>query len=186
MSHEGQSDHELVRMLRSGDAAAAGVLAERYRQPLVRFARSLLNYDSLAEEIAQEALSRLCVEHLPEGHLRPWLYKVTRNLCLDVLRRRNISPTHGGQMPDGFDASRDTAGPATRAAEAERAERIRRVLADMPEEYRMVVLLKHTEGLSREEIAEVLEISDAAVKGRLVRGMEYLREQLGNLTERGR
>lgn len=176
------SDLDLIGRLRAGDAAAGGLLADRYRAALIRFARSMLTSDVAAEDIAQETLVRLTREELPDGEPRPWLYRIARNLCLDMLRHRNASPTYGGQMPTGFDAAHATAGPATRASSSERSELIRRALDAMPEEYRSVLLLKHFESLSREEIATVLEISEASVKGRLVRGSEMLREELRKLT----
>lgn len=182
MEQGGSDDAELLARLRGGDASALGPIAERYRAGLARFARSMLASESAAEDVAQEALARLRYPRLPEGALRPWLFRIARNLCLDLLRHRKVSPTFGGQMPTAFDAARDTAGPATRVAAAERSELIRRILNEMPEEYRAVLLLKHLDGLSREEIAVVLEISDATVKGRLVRGSEYLRAELRKIT----
>jgi RNA polymerase sigma-70 factor (ECF subfamily) len=179
-------DTTRLESLRQGDLAAAAALAESYRPGLVRFARSMLGNDAAAEDAAQEALARLNgVAQLPEGQLRPWLYRVTRNLCLDILRRRKASPTWAGQMPTACEPARSTAGPATRVAAAERDELIRRILDSMPEEYRSVLLLKHFEELSRQEIAAVLEISETAVKGRLVRASEYLREELRKLTGSG-
>ena len=175
-------DAELVAQARNGDAAAIGQIATRYRPTLVRFARSLVASDALADDIAQEVFARLGAGALPKGALRPWLYRIARNLCLDHLRHRRASPTNVGPPPTGFDAPDSTAGPATRAVGNERSELIRRALSTMPDEYREVLLLRHFEGLSREEIAAVLELSDAAVKGRLVRAAAYLREQIQDLT----
>lgn len=182
MPHLPPSDLELVDRLRSGDAAAAGLLTERHRPALIRYARSLLSHEAQAEEVVQEALARLTLENLPEGPPRPWFYRVTRNLCLDILRRRQISPTYGGGMATGFDPARNTAGPATRAARAERDELIRQILEGMPEDYRSVLMLKHFEDLSRTEIAQVLGLSEQTVKGRLVRASEYLRDELRRIT----
>ena len=175
-------DQSLIARLRGGDTAAIAELSTRYRPALMRYARSMMGNDALAEEAVQETLSRLSGPNLPEGHPRPWLYKIARNLCLDALRRQAASPTHAARLNTGFDAPRETAGPATRAAGIERRESIRQILEVMPEEYRSVLTLRHIEELSREEIAEVLGVSEATVKGRLVRGSEYLREQLKNLT----
>lgn len=182
MDQAGSDDLELIRRLRDGDAAAANTLAERYRTALIRFARSMVANDAVAEDVVQEALSRLSRENLPDGQPRPWLYRIVRNLCLDLLRRRKVSPTYCGRMATGFDPTRSTAGPLTRVAAAERSEAIRRILDELPEDYRAVLILKHFENLSREEIAAVLDISAATVKGRLVRGAELLRERLRGIT----
>jgi RNA polymerase sigma-70 factor (ECF subfamily) len=173
------TDSELVRRLNDGDAAALATLAERYRAALTRFAFSMLGDEGRAE-VAQEAVARLAAERRPEGPPRAWLYKVTRNLALDLLRSQQISPT-GRRLPSHREPPADTAGPATRVADAERRALVRRILDEMPEEYATVLRLKHEEGLSRAEIAEVLEISEIAVKGRLVRAAEYLRQELRRL-----
>lgn len=175
-------DLTLLARLRNGDPAAAAEIANRYRPALLRYTHSLMGNEARAEEITQETLSRLSGPVLPEGSPRPWLYKIARNLCLDALRRQKASPTHAARIQTGFEAARETAGPATRAANNERGELIRKILDAMPEEYRSVLTLRHIEDLSREEIAEVLGVSDAAVKGRLARGSEYLREQLRLIT----
>lgn len=167
-----------MQRLRGGDQEAAAWLVQRYRPALVRFAGAMLRNEGQAEEAAQEALARLNGSELPTGHPRPWLYRVTRNLCLDILRRRQASPTYAGRLPTGYEPPRKTAGPATRIDRQERNERIRQILDDMPQEYREVLILKHFDGLTREEIAEVLDVSPATIKGRLVRGTQYLREQL--------
>ena len=182
MSLAAEDDLALVARIRSGDPTAIAELALRYRTSLERFARSMLADDHAAEDVAQETLARLKQQLLPVGPPRPWLYRIARNLCLDRLRHNKASPTFGGRLRTGFDAPKNSAGPATRLGKAERDARVHSVLDQMPPEYRDVLLLKHFDDLSREEIAAVLDISEAAVKGRLVRGAEYLRDQLRGLS----
>lgn len=169
----------LVTGFRNGKDEAAARLMERYWAPISRFCFSYLNDAALAEDVTQETFTKLSTtEDPPCGDLKPWLYKVARNRCLDILRRHERSPTFNRPMRTGFDVARKSAGPGTRVANTERQERLREIVAGMPEEYRSVLMLKHTEGLSRSEMAEVLGVSEATVKGRLVRASEYLREAL--------
>ncbi len=152
-------------------------LAAGYRAALVRFARSMIHEDHRAEDLAQEALAALSSQP-PEGSVRAWLFRLVRNRAIDHLRRRAASPTAGPGLRTGFDAPTATAGPATRAARREREQIVQEALAGLPDEYRTALWLKHVDGLSREEIATLLEVSEATVKGRLARGAEILREEL--------
>lgn len=178
------TDDELMQRIRLGERDALAELTARYWDSIRRFCASYLEDEALAEDVAQETFARLASggEELPTGAVKPWLYKVARNRCLDVLRRHQRSPTHNRPIKSSFDAARDTAGPQTRAVREERAELLRRIIADMPEEYRSVLMLKHFENLTREEMAEALGLTDAAVKGRLVRASEYLRQELAKHT----
>ncbi|MCB9855040.1 MAG: sigma-70 family RNA polymerase sigma factor [Phycisphaerales bacterium] len=175
----GQSDAELLEAIRAGRHDAYQQLSDRYWAAIHRFAASYLHDDARAEDVTQETFAKLTdADTLPDGDIKPWLYKVARNKCLDILRRWQRSPTHNRNMKTGFDVARQTAGPQTRMARDERRELIRQIIADMPEEYRSVLTLKHFEGMSRSEMAVVLEITEIAVKGRLVRASDYLRDQL--------
>lgn len=177
------SDEQLVAQLRAGRSAAADELVRRYRPAIVRFCESYLADHAGAEDVAQDTFATLTdASKLPEGAIKPWLYKVARNRCLDILRRHQRSPTRDHKIRTGFDAPHRTSGPRTKAARTERQELIRSIISNMPEDYRSVLMLKFYEGLSREEMAAALGVSEATVKGRLVRASEYLEEQLRKIS----
>jgi RNA polymerase sigma-70 factor, ECF subfamily len=184
MEHSGETDEMVMASIAKGDADALTELTRRYWEAIRRFCASYMEDDALAEDVAQETFAKLSgAEEYPTGMVKPWLYKVARNRCLDILRRHQRSPTHNRPIKTGFDAARDTSGPQTRAIREERAELIRQIIAAMPEEYKSVLVLKHYESLSREEMAEALGVTDAAVKGRLVRASEHLRQELQKHTK---
>lgn len=180
------TDDLLLAALRTGDRNAADAVTRRYWPAIHRFAASYLRDESLAEDVAQDTFARLTqIDLLPEGPLRPWLYKVARNRCLDILRKYQRSPTRHGRIRTGFDAAQQTAGPRTRAVREERRELIRQIIDNMPDEYRDVLMLKYFHQMSRAEIAAALETTEAAVKGRLARGSDYLQDELRKLTHPG-
>ncbi len=177
------TDEQLVDALRTGDQTAATALIERYWPAIHRYASGYLNDENLAEDVAQETFARLSDgAELPTGAFKPWIYRVARNRCLDILRRYQRSPTHHVRIRTGFDAGGASAGPRTRAANEERRHLIRQIIETMPDEYRDVLMLKFFEGFSRSEMAESLGVSEATIKGRLVRASTYLQEELRKLT----
>ncbi|MCA9244653.1 MAG: sigma-70 family RNA polymerase sigma factor [Phycisphaerales bacterium] len=176
-------DDTLMQRLRDGNVGAAAALTRRYWDAIWRFAANYLGDESLAEDVTQDTFAKLLnPELLPEGAVRPWLYKVARNRCLDIIRRHGRSPTHNRNIRTGFDAQTQTAGPQTRMNRDERQALIRQIIDQMPDDHRSVLMLKYFEGLSREEIAGALELTDAAVKGRLARASEALRSELARIT----
>ncbi len=178
------SDDELTAGLRAGDREAAAEVSRRYWEPINRYCGRYLGDTQLGEDVAQETFAKLLEGNaLPEGALKPWLYKLARNRCLDILRRHQRSPTHHNRGQTGFDAGLSSAGPRTKAHRADRQRLLHNIILQMPEEYRAVLMLKFFEGLSRSEMAEALSVTEIAVKGRLVRATQALYEEMRKITE---
>lgn len=178
------TDEELVAQLQTANRpAAVEELTRRYWSAIVRFCGAYLGDDALGEDVAQETFAKLLEnDEPPTGAIKPWLYRVARNHCLDIHRRHQRSPTFNRPIRTGVDAGGGSSGPGTKAARNERQELIRQIIEQMPDDYRAVMILKYYENLSREEMAAALGVSEQAVKGRLVRASEYLHEQLQKLT----
>lgn len=181
---------------REGLVAAAQA---QYAQELRAFCRRMVYDAALAEEIVQETFLRLHRESV-DGHLslpgggaeaagtsavRGWLYRVARNRCIDELRRmgREVrlsvirTATRGGAMIDPLTT------PAGKAIKAERAECVQRALDALGDDLRSVVILRVYQGLSREEIAEIVGLGVAGVKARLMRAFRQLRRELAGLAD---
>jgi len=127
-----------------------------------------------AEEIAQEVFFRLhqnlrSIESF--SHLVNWLRKVTWRLCIDQVRRR---PPHKGVSLDEI-AEPAAIDPET---DASFSERIRLLVAGLPENVRIVVILRYQEDMNPAEIAQVLDIPLNTVKSRLHRAISILRTKL--------
>lgn len=177
------SDQAVIAGLREGRAELADALIQRHWEAIHRFCKRYLSDAHHAEDVTQATFARLVDgTDLPTGAVKPWLYKIARNRCLDILRRQHRSPTHNRPIRTGFDRAGGGSGPATKAARNERQDLIRQFIDEMPEDYRSVLILKYFEGLSRAEMAEALGVSEAAVKGRLVRASEKLQDELKMIT----
>lgn len=171
----------LLARARSGEASAAAELDDALRPRLVRFCAAYLRAPDEAEDAAQEALARLFAarDGAAPAEPRAWVYRVARNLCLNrlrsVSRRREAEP-----MPSAFDAASEGTGPFTALAREDQRAAFARAFEALPEGEREALRLRYIEGLSREEIAQVLEVEPATVKTRLYAGLERLRGALAN------
>jgi RNA polymerase sigma-70 factor (ECF subfamily) len=184
---DGASDETLLARYGAGEAAAARVLAERLVPRLLAVATRMLGGDRAeAEDVAQETMLRLWRQApaWQEGGARvsTWAYRVAANLAVDRLRRRGRA-----QALDAADDPPDGAAPVwQRMAEAERLAALDAALAALPERQRQAVVLRHIEGLSNPEIAEIMEVGVEAVESLTARGKRALaaalagrREELG-------
>jgi RNA polymerase sigma-70 factor, ECF subfamily len=133
---------------------------------------------ALAEEVAQEVFLRL-YQNLASiespGHMVRWLRKVTWRLCIDEVRRRpNLKPVSLDEISEPA--------AAQPAADPQLAERLRRLVAELPEGARMAVILRYQEDMDPAEIADVLDLPINTVKSRLHRGLLLLRNRLTRQT----
>jgi RNA polymerase sigma factor (sigma-70 family) len=167
-------DAALLIAFANGDAGAAQLLAERLLPRTLAQAQRMLSDRAEAEDVAQEAMMRLWriagEWRQGEAQVSTWLYRVTANLCTDRLRRRKRS------VPlDAVAEPLDTAPSVTARMQSEaRAKALSDALAQLPPRQAEAVALRHLEGLSNPEIAEVMEIGVEAVESLTARGKRGL------------
>ena len=171
------TDAELLKRASSGDADAFSALVRRYAPLAHAIARSFTDRRDVAEELAQEAFCRAFIGldslRKPE-QFRSWLWGITRRVCLDW--RREMARHHAPLELTADVPSGDS--PAREAELAERRRRVHRAVDELPEKYRIVVHLRHLQGLSYEEIATLLGLSLSGVSNRLAAARELLRVKL--------
>ncbi|MEN8006649.1 MAG: RNA polymerase sigma factor [Candidatus Krumholzibacteriota bacterium] len=165
---------DLVARLRAGDAGAGNMLHELYQPPLVRYCFRFLASKDEAEDVVQEVFLRVLKNKAQPENFRAWIYKITRNRCLDMIRRRGRRRDDQA-LPTASRLDADLTGCLTKLVRREQRAHLRRALAELPENQREVLHLRYAEDLSRIEIALVLDISENIVKSRLYEGMVKLR-----------
>jgi RNA polymerase sigma factor, sigma-70 family len=183
-------DSGLLARLRSGEEAAYEELVRRYGGRLLAVARRFLPVEEDARDAVQDAfLSAFRSIHSFEGHARlsTWLHRIVVNASLMKLRTRRRKPEQSIEdLLPGFLEDGHLERPASpwRSEEVDPAERaelrdlVMRSIHALPEGHRNVLLLRDIEGLDTEEAAELLGISPGAVKTRLHRARQALRELL--------
>ena len=174
-SHIRRSDAELVALVADGDERAFSVLLDRHQNAVYGFARRLLRDAQEAEDAAQEAFLRLyraSARYRPEASLRTYLLRITKNICIDHHRKKR--PELMDQVPDMADEQT----PLDLLEDAIDADRIEKAIQQLPTNQHTALLLRHTQQLSYQQIARVMELSVSAVESLLVRARRTLRQIL--------
>lgn len=162
----------LANRLRAGDPAAAPLL-EEFRPAIVRFAYGYLNDAAAAEDAAQDVFVKALSARSTPDNVRPWLYSIARNHCLNLLRSRRVRAEEA--MPSRAPWADSRTGHLTRLVRAENQEELRRKVASLSPDHREVLELRYGEDLGREEIAVVLDLPPSVVKSRLYEAMKRLK-----------
>lgn len=172
-------DEALLTLFANGDGAAARALTLRMTPRVMAHAYRLLGDRDEAEDVAQEAMMRLWriapEWRQGEAKVTTWLYRVVANLCTDRLRRRR------GVDLDAVPEPEDGAPGAEQGLlQQARADALQMALGLLPERQRQAVVLRHIEGLSNPEIAEIMEIGVEAVESLTARGKRALSDALAS------
>ena len=171
------SDNALLAAFAKGHADAARLLTERLLPKAYAQAFFWLRNQADAEDIAQEAFIRLwgmAPNWAEDGtKVSTWLYKVVQNLCYDRLRRKpSTSLADIGEPEDSKPAAAEMLQDQTRA------NALYRALAELPDRQRDAVSMRHLDGMSNPEIAEIMELSVEAVESLISRGKRKLSDIL--------
>lgn len=191
-------DELLLQQARLGSLDAFEALVNRYERPVFNLVYRIVRNEHDAEDITQQAFLAVA-EHLPELRnetaFRPWLFRIATNLALKVLRHRqkevfdSLGPSEqadgeGGQIvPRPVLIADWRYSPDQILSRKELREQIESALDKLELAYRVVFLLRDVEGLSVRETAEILGLSEANVKVRLLRARLKLRELLTEMFE---
>ncbi len=185
-------DAALMMRFRNGDEAAFGGLVEKFKGPVFNYiCRQTGNCDE-AEDIAQNVFVQVyksANRYEPRAKFTTWLFTIARNLCLNEYRRRQRHPLQSLQETMTGDPSSDpvqfadptSRSPVVELAEKELRERILAAIQNLPEDQRTAVLLCRYEGLSYEEIAKVLRITEKATKSLLHRARKALKQEFNGI-----
>lgn len=192
MGSEAISDAELVRRAQAGEVNAFEELVNRYERLVYTLARRILRQEEDAEDVTQQTfLSAL--ENLNgfrgEASFATWLTRIATHAALKVIRKRKGLPTvswdagkgdseNGGELPHPEYIADWREDPSELARRNEIQQLIEAALAELDENHRLVFLLRDVQGLSVKETAEMLGLSEANVKVRLLRARLQLRERL--------
>ena len=170
------SDEQLMQAVAGGDLDAFNKIVLCYQQQTWRTAYRLLGDAMEAEDVAQETFLKIlkaAPRYRPTASFRTYLYTIIYRLCLDT--RKKSRPSLMDTMPD-----RPSSSPSAveYLVSRERGEEIRHALESLPLNQRTAIILKHDEGLSYAEIAQVMDTSLKSVEMFIRRARENLQLKL--------
>ena len=169
-------DRELVNRTLAGDLDAFESLVERHREAVARVAARVVGPDE-AEDVSQDAFLRAfhrLDRFRGESTFQAWLTRIAHNAAINAIARKRPDPV---EDPAELVAEPAPTGPKQPVDAIEQHERVRRLegkLRTLRPEHRTVLILRDVEGLSYDEIAEVMESPVGSVKGRLHRARREL------------
>ncbi|HYO52202.1 sigma-70 family RNA polymerase sigma factor [Archangium sp.] len=190
-------DLTLVKRVRGGDQRAFKLLVERYQRKVYAVALGMLKDKEEAMDVSQEAFVKVYkyLDHFKgDSSFYTWLYRITVNICIDVMRRKGAS---GGETEEfdesvitdlseariGALGSRLGTNPQKSALRRELAEKIQEALAAVPEKHRAILLLREIEGMSYEDLSRTLDIPKGTVMSRLFHARAKVQKILSEYLE---
>lgn len=178
-----REDAQLIRRCLKGDEKAYEKLLEKYRGPVFSICLRMVRNRDDAEDLAQDVFIKIfniLDRYNPSFPFSSWLYRITSNLCIDFLRKNKRTVFSLDKPVDGDDGEMfrqlpsDEIGPHRKMELKEEMLILEKAIERLPEHYRMIVLLRHQEHLSYDEISETLGIPLGTVKARIHRARKTI------------
>ncbi|NQT85253.1 sigma-70 family RNA polymerase sigma factor [bacterium] len=177
-------DAQLVRLAKGGAGEAFGVLVVRHERAMLAIARAYFACEADARDAVQDAFVKAynALGKLEcDERFAAWLARITSRTCLDVLRsqKEKVSLTEFSSTIDLRPRSggRDLT-PATLSCKNEEAQFVRAAVGRLPEEKRVILMLRYSDGMSYDKIAQYLGLKTSTVRGRLVGAKKALQKVL--------
>ena len=174
-----ETDENLMLRFGRGEAAAFEFLYLRHESRVFRYLQRNLRNEAGANDLMQEvwfAVVRNAAGYKPTAKFTTWLFRITRNLVFNELRRKRHFADQTEEIPEPVERAEKEPDRVLLEGELQRA--IQEAINQLPESQRMAIILRRYEEMPYEEIAKVMETSVPAVKSILFRARAELRERL--------
>ena len=183
-------DYELVTAIKAGRKDLFAELVQRYERPLYHFGLKMCAESRDAEDVVQETfinVFRYLNDFRYETKFKNWLYRIAASNCIKKRRKSKFAPERELSLEE-FMPQDETAVehqvpawatlPLDQVLNEELGRTLKQAIVEVPEKYRVVLILRDIEGFSTEESAQILNLTPANIKVRLHRARLFLREKL--------
>ncbi len=178
-----EQENAVVRSILDGDVNAYELLVKEYEKSVYNLALRMVGNSEDAADMSQEAFIKAynsLTSFRGDSKFSVWLYRIVSNVCLDFIRSRKRKQTMSLSTEDDdgdsveMDIADDTQSPERLMEKQLTRDAVRRALPSMPPIQREILLLREIQGLSYDEIAEVLNLEAGTVKSRIFRARKKL------------
>lgn len=173
------TDWQIVTNVLSGKRESYALLVDRYKKAIFNLAFRFTHNYSEAQDLSQEIFVQAFLQlekFTYDSQFFTWLYRLAINKCIDWQRNNKRQPEFL-ELEENFNKN-DNTNPEECILQKEKELWLKEVLDNMPEKYRIVIILFHFQGLSYTKISEALQIPVKTVETRLYRGRKILKERL--------
>ncbi|MCB1043365.1 MAG: sigma-70 family RNA polymerase sigma factor [Acidobacteria bacterium] len=187
--NSGLTDEELIEQIKQGQVEMFELIVARYNKKLVNYIFRMINNYEEAMELCQDVFLKVYTsleKYNPEYKFTTWVHRIASNATIDFLRKKRIdafslessasddAPTIGQQI------AADDLSPLRSLETSQLGERIEDAINQLPYIYRQLIILRHLNELSYEEIATAVDLPLGTVKNRIFRGREMLKVALAD------
>jgi len=179
------TDYELVKQCLAGSSDSFSELVARYKKLIYSAVYNMVSDKEEADDISQEVFLKIYKaldRYNPEYKFSTWSVKIATNYCVDILRKKKYDSVPLEEI-EATCASRDT--PEARYISKEKRERIRKAVNELPEKYKVLIIMFHENGLSYDEMSKILNEPMTIIKNRLYRARLMLKDKLSAEREEG-
>ena len=186
-------EKELLKKCRQGDRDAFNILVQTYQRQVINLAYGMLSNTEDATDAAQEVFIKVYrnIDRFEgKSSLSTWIYRITSNVCKDFLRKRtrtiqSVSIYESSEDDDDrpMEIKDSSPTPQEHMEITETQREVRKALDELPEEYKSVIVMYDLEGLSYDEISNVLQCPVGTIKSRLNRARKALKKNLSEKRE---
>ena len=175
---------ELIRRFSAGEERAFNDVVALYQHRLLKSAQAIIGNEHEAMDMVQEAFIKAYFHRASfrgDSALYTWLYRILYNICISTLRRKKIlTLVSVDDQDESLDPPSAEPGPLERVTRDEIRVQVNKALEQVPPRQRMVFVMKQIDGLKHNEIAEIMNISEGAVKASYFHAIQKLREILSD------
>lgn len=183
-------DSDLIEAIQAGQTHLFAQLVERYQRPLYNFGYKLCGQSVDAQDLVQDTFLlafKYVKDFRHETKFKNWLYRIATSCCIKKRRRSKFAPEHelsleeflkAEQADDHRQVPQWAALPLEKVLNEELGQVLNAAIVQLPEKYRMVLVLRDVEHFSTEEAAQIMNLTPSNVKVRLHRARLFMKEQL--------